>query len=173
MNKITVIIDGSNFYHRSKRMCPKVHLTNFGYRGMVEKIIGRVKSRIIYCVGEIKREPGNKKSETMYAQQQSMFYHLEKQKIEVFKGYMLKSDGKYHEKGVDVWMAVEIVKGALKDEYDCCYLFSSDTDIIPAILEAKLVGKEVVYVGFDNSLSRAMVKNCARSVVIKKEMLGE
>ena len=109
----------------------------------------------------------------MYAQQQSLFYHLEKQKIEVFKGYMLKSDGKYHEKGVDVWMAVEIVKGALKDEYDCCYLFSSDTDIIPAILEAKLVGKEVVYVGFDNSLSRAMVKNCARSVVIKKEMLGE
>lgn len=84
---------------------------------------------------------------------------------------MLKSDGKYHEKGDDVKIAIEIVKGALKDEYDECFLFSSDTDIIPAVLEARKTGKEIVYVGFDGNLSRAMIKNCTRTVIIKSEMI--
>lgn len=172
MNKTLVIIDGSNFYHGSKKLCPEVHLTNFEYRKFIERLIGIKDLRILYCVGEIKREKGNKKSEVMYAQQQSLFYNLEKQRIEIYKGFMLKSDGKYHEKGVDVKMAVEIASGALKNEYSECFLVSSDTDIIPAILEAKKVKKKIVYVGFEDKLSRAMIKNCIKTVVIKREMIG-
>ena len=173
MNKVLVIIDGSNFYHGSKRLCPEVHLTNFGYRKFVEKIIGIKSPRILYCVGEIKRENGNRKSEMMYAQQQSLFYNLEKQKMEIYKGFMLKSDGKYHEKGVDVKMAVEITSGALKNEYSECFLVSSDTDIIPAILEAKKVKKKILYVGFEGKLSRAMVRNCGGVIEIKRKMIKE
>jgi len=175
VEKILAIIDGSNFYHRSKCLCPNVHLTNFNYRKLVEQIVGAQntkhlqKVRILYCVGEIKRESGNEKAEKMYSQQQSLFYNLEQQKIGIYKGFMLKSDGKYHEKGVDVRIAVEIVKGALKNEYNKCFLFSSDTDIIPAILEAKKVKKEIIYVGFENKLSRAMMKNCSRTEVVRMD----
>lgn len=171
MDKVLVIIDGSNFYHGSKNLCPEVHLTNFDYRCLIEKIVEKKEVRILYCVGEIKREPGNKKAEGMYAQQQSLFYNLEKQGIEIYKGFMLKSDGKYHEKGVDVKMAVEITVGALKNEYDECFLISSDTDIIPAILEARKVKKKIIYVGFEGKLSRAMVRNCAGVVEIKRKMI--
>ena len=173
MNKVLVIIDGSNFYHGSKKLCPEVHLTNFEYRKFVEELIGIKDPRVLYCVGEIKREQGNKKAEGMYAQQQSLFYNLEKQGIEIYKGFMLKSDGKYHEKGVDVKMAVEITAGALKNEYNVCYLISSDTDIIPAILEAKVAKKKIIYVGFEGKLSRAMVRNCAGVVEIKRKMIRE
>ena len=171
MNKVLVIIDGSNFYHGSKNLCPEVHLTNFEYRKFIERLIGIKDPRILYCVGEIKRESGNKKAEGMYAQQQSLFYNLEKQGMEIYKGFMLKSDGKYHEKGVDVKMAVEIASVALKNEYSECFLVSSDTDIIPAILEAKKVKKKIIYVGFENKLSRVMVRNCIKTVVIRKEMI--
>jgi len=171
MNKTLVIIDGSNFYHGSKKLCPEVHLTNFEYRKFIERLVGIKDPRILYCVGEIKREDGNKKSEVMYAQQQSLFYNLEKQRIEIYKGFMLRSDGKYHEKGVDVKMAVEITSGALKNEYSECFLVSSDTDIIPAILEAKKVKKKIVYIGFEDKLSRAMIRNCIKTVVIKREMI--
>lgn len=171
MKRVLVIIDGSNFYHGSKNLCPEVHLTNFEYRKFVEKLIGIKNPRILYCVGEIKREVGNKKAESMYAQQQSLFYNLEKQGIEIYKGFMLKSDGKYHEKGVDVKMAVEIVVGALKNEFEKCFLVSSDTDIIPAILEAKKVKKKIIYVGFEEKLSRAMVRNCGGVVEIKRQMI--
>ena len=170
MIKTTVIIDGSNFYHGCKYLCPDVHLTNFNYRKLVESISGK-NATILYCVGEIKQEINNKKSEQMYAQQQSLFYNLEKQDILIYKGFMLKSDGKFHEKGVDVRIAVEIVASALKNKYDKCYLFSSDTDIIPAIDEAKMADKKVIYVGFEKRLSRAMIKNCNETVVITSKMI--
>ncbi|MDO8610874.1 MAG: NYN domain-containing protein, partial [bacterium] len=169
MIKSTVIIDGSNFYHGCKYLNPNTHLTNFDYRKLVESIT-KNKPNILYCVGEIKKVFGDKKSEQMYAQQQSLFYNLEKQKISIYKGFMLKSDGKYHEKGVDVKIAVEIVAGALKNKYDVCYLFSSDTDIIPAIIEAKKAGKMVVYAGFEKRLSRAMIKNCNKTIMITSKI---
>lgn len=172
MIKTTVVIDGSNFYHGCKHLCPDIHLTNFNYRKLVEGI-SRKDATILYCVGEIKKVFGDKKSEQMYAQQQSLFYSLEKQNILIYKGFMLKNDGKYHEKGVDVKIAVEIVAGALKNKYDECYLFSSDTDIIPAIEEAKNVGKKIIYVGFEKRLSRAMVKNCSKTIAISEKVIRE
>ncbi len=171
MKRILTIIDGSNFYHGSKRLCPEVHLTNFKYRELIEGMIGQKNITILYCVGEIKRENNDKKSEWMYAQQQSLFYNLEKQNIRIFKGFMLKSDGKFHEKGVDVRIAVEVLKGALKDEYDKCLLFTSDTDIIPAIIEAIKVKKEIIYAGFENKLSRAMIRNCSDTLIIKSKLI--
>jgi len=164
-----VIVDGSNFYHGCKNLVPKVHLTNFNYRKLIEKVVGKNKIKILYCVGEIRKEKNNKKSEQLYALQQSLFYTLEKQKIVIYKGFMLKSDGAYHEKGVDVRIAVEITRGSFRNEYDRCYLFSSDTDIIPAILEAKKQHKQIIYVGFEKRISRAMSKNCSETKVITAE----
>ena len=48
MSKVLVIIDGSSFYHGSKRLCPEIHLTNFEYRKFVEELIGVKNPRILY-----------------------------------------------------------------------------------------------------------------------------
>ena len=77
----------------------------------------------------------------------------------------------YHEKGVDVQIAVDMVRGAIKDEFDKCYLISSDTDLLPAIHTARSEGKEVVYVGFESFISKALENNCSLSVVVKKEQI--
>ena len=94
--------------------------------------------------------------------------HLRKQDIEVKLGYLLLSDGKFHEKGVDVQIAVDIVRGAIKSEYDICFLISSDTDLLPAIQTAREEGKKVIYVGFENFISRALSKNCSSYIILKK-----
>jgi len=78
-----VIIDGSNFYHGSKKIAPEIHLTNFDYRKLVEIVIGKKKVKIIYCVGEVRKEKNNKKSQMLYSLQQSLFYTLEKQGIDI------------------------------------------------------------------------------------------
>lgn len=75
------------------------------------------------------------------------------------------SDGKFHEKGVDVQIAVDIVRGSIKNEFDKCYLISSDTDLLPAIQTAKDEKKEIIYVGFENFISRALTKNCSRYII--------
>lgn len=109
----------------------------------------------------------------MYANQQALFYTLEKQKIIIKKGYMLKDKFDYHEKGVDVRIAVDILRGAIKNEYHRCFIISSDTDLIPAILDAKKEGKKIVYVGFENFKSNALKANCTKTVLITKKMLQD
>ena len=171
MKKILVQFDGSNFYNKVKKASSDVHLTNYDYAGLVQELTKEKSSQTIYYVGEIKKYPGNKKSQILYSGQQSLFLHLRKQDIQVKLGYLLMSDGKFHEKGVDVQIAVDIVRGAIKNEYDICYLISSDTDLLPAIQTAKDEKKKIVYVGFENFISRALSKNCSSYIILKKSQI--
>lgn len=171
MKKILVQFDGSNFYNKVKKASSDIHLTNYNYAGLAKELTKWQYSQIIYYVGEIKKYPGNKKSQTLYSGQQSLFSHLRKQDIQVKLGYLLMSDGKFHEKGVDVQIAVDIVRGAIKNEYDICYLISSDTDLLPAIQTAKDEKKKIIYVGFENFISRALSKNCSSYIILKKNQI--
>lgn len=171
MAKILVQFDGSNFYNKVKKLSSDIHLTHYDYAGLGASLVGKKPNQIIYYVGEIRKYPGNKKSQQLYSNQQSLFLNLRKQDIEIKLGYLLLSDGKYHEKGVDVQIAVDIVRGAIKDEYDTCYLISSDTDLLPAIQTAKDEKKKIVYVGFENFISRALSKNCSSYTILKKNQI--
>ena len=53
------------------------------------------------------------------------------------------------EKGIDVWIAVDLIEGAVENKYDTAILISSDTDLVPAIdFVRKRYKKKVEYVGF-------------------------
>lgn len=171
MSKILVQFDGSNFYNKVKKILPQVHLTNFDYAGLAQEIAQTQDPHMIYYVGEIKQYEGNKKSKVLYANQQKLFTNLRNQSVEIKLGYLLMSSGVFHEKGVDVQIAVDLVRGSIKNEFDICYLISSDTDLLPAIETAKEEGKQVVYVGFDNLVSRALMNNCSRYLILKKEQV--
>lgn len=169
--KILVQFDGSNFYNKAKRANPSLHLTTFNYFSLAQVIAKTSNIKNIYYVGEIKQYEGNTKSERLFNSQQSLFLNLRKQNFEIKLGYLLMSNGKYHEKGVDVQIAVDMVRGAIKNEYNICYLISSDTDLIPAIKTARNEGKKIIYVAFENMISRALQKNCSSYVVITQKML--
>jgi len=81
----------------------------------------------------------------------------------------LKSAGKFHEKGVDVNIAVDILVATYENLCDRIILVSSDTDLLPAIKKAKEKGKRVEYIGFSHMPSIAMVANCSESRLLKKE----
>lgn len=69
------------------------------------------------------------------------------------------------EKGVDVRLGVDIVSFAGKDR--TIYVVSSDTDIIPAIVNAKNKGAKVVYVAIEGSEIDAIAKSASLMEVIK------
>ena len=73
MKKVFVQYDGSNFYNKVKKILPNVHLTSFNYFGLAKFIAKITPIKIVYYVGEIRKYPGNKKSEKLYASQQSLF----------------------------------------------------------------------------------------------------
>ena len=164
-----VIIDGSNFYHKLKEL-KTPHKASFNYLKFVELISENTKVVAkYYCIGKIRAKQKNKKARKMMAKQQSLMTKLQKQGFIIQFGYLLKSDKDYHEKGVDVQMAVNLLKGAYKNKYDYAYLVSSDSDLIPAIEETKAVGKKVIYIGFEHQPSFALLKICSKSQLLSKK----
>ncbi len=171
MKKAFLVIDGGNFYKKLKQL--KIEsLLEFDYRKFAiwltknDKLIG-----CGYYVGQIREEPGNSKSRKLKRDQDRFFAEIRKQDFFIKTGYILKSDGGYTEKGVDVQIAVDICMKAARNEYDRLILVSSDTDLIPAIKEVKSLGKIVEYVGFDVNPSFAMIRFSSSRTLLKQEDL--
>jgi len=66
------------------------------------------------------------------------------------------ADTKRKEKGIDVWIAVDIIRlGIIEDKYDVCILISGDADFVPAlnlIKDKKEVLVAMTPVGFSTEL---------------------
>lgn len=85
-------------------------------------------------------------------------------------GYLLKTD-RYHEKGVDVNISVDILVGAYENLCERFVIVSSDTDLLPAIIKAKEKGKEIEYVGFSHQPSFALIRYASETRLLRKEDL--
>lgn len=161
-----VLIDGSNFYFKLKDL----ELHNLLSLDFSQFLLHLSKKYDLvsatYYIGKVKTD-GSEKIGRMHANQQKLFAHLRKHKVKYSLGYLLKSDGKYHEKGVDVNIAVDMLVATYENICDHIILISSDTDLLPAILKAKQKGKTVEYVGFSHQASLAMIANCSEPTLLK------
>src|SRR5712692_1611558 len=137
-----ILIDGSNFYFKLRDL--KLHqLLTFDFSRFAQSLIGnRTITKATYYIGKV-RTDGTEKTSKMLADQQRLFAYLKNHKFTYSLGYLLKSDGKFHEKGVDVQIAVDMLVAAYEDLCERIYLVSSDTDLIPAIQKAQEKGKTV------------------------------
>ncbi len=152
-NKAFVFIDGSNFYFKLKVLTSRLKgdysLLDFNFQEFARWLVwpaDLVETR--YYLGVINKKGGDKKSIEMFLNQQILFTNLKKQGIRLVFGKLIRHPDKtFHEKGVDVRIAVDMIKYARKNKYDLAYLVSSDTDLVPAIKEVQSIGKKVCYVG--------------------------
>ena len=166
--KSMVLIDGGNFYHKLKDL--KLHgLLTFDFSGFAKMLVGKDQIvQVVYYVGKI-RTDGTGKTKKLFDNQQRLLGSLKKQRVKYSLGYLMKSDGEYHEKGVDVAIAVDMLVAAYEDTCDRIVLVSSDTDLLPAVDKAKEKGKVVEYVGFSHKVSVAMVARCSESRLLRRE----
>jgi uncharacterized LabA/DUF88 family protein len=164
-----ILIDGSNFYFKLKDL--DLHkLLEFDFSGFAKMLAGEDNEVVeaTYFVGKI-RTDGTEKTRRMFDNQQKLIGHLKNHHYKYSLGYLLKNDGVYHEKGVDVNIAVDILVATYEDLCDRIVLVSSDTDLIPAVNKAREKGKVVEYVGFSHKPSVALVARCSESHLLKKE----
>ncbi|MBI1982445.1 MAG: NYN domain-containing protein [Candidatus Levybacteria bacterium] len=168
--KCIILIDGSNFYFKLKDL--GLHnLLYFNFSRFVHLIARSYKVvSVCYYVGRI-RQDGSAKTNKLFDGQQKLLGNLKKHGILYQFGYLLKSGGVYHEKGVDVQIAVDMLVTAYENVVDRIILISSDTDLAPAIKKAREKGKTVEYIGFSHKPSVAMVSFCSESTLLKKEDL--
>lgn len=164
MKKAFVFIDGNNFYFKLKALSSQLDgnfsLLNFDFRGFSQWLVKPHRLvEIRYYLGALKRIRNNRKSEQMYADQQKLFRRLQRQSIVITLGQLIRHPDKtFHEKGVDVRLAVEMIRFARMNRYDVGYLVSSDTDLVPAVEEVQSFGKKIQYVGIVKGQSFGLTK---------------
>lgn len=168
--RIFIVIDGSNFYHRIKELNLQ-NLLKFDYVRFSEFIAGE-RAVVIkrYYIAAVREEFGNEKSKELMKNQRILSGKLKNFGWEISFGHMLKTDA-YREKGVDVQIATDILIGAYENLYDTVVLISSDTDLIPALIKAKEKGKKIEYVGFSHKPSHALIsRSDVRRLLIKEDL---
>jgi uncharacterized LabA/DUF88 family protein len=165
-----ILIDGSNFYFKLKDLSLS-HQLDFDFSSFARSLTENHQLvSTCYYVGAV-RTDGTEKTQRLFSNQRKLLAHLKKHAVTYSLGYLLKSNGAFHEKGVDVNIAVDILVAAYENLCDRIYLVSSDTDLLPAIKKAKEKGKTVVYVGFSHRPSVALVANCSESRLLAKAEL--
>ncbi|HVW67125.1 MAG TPA: NYN domain-containing protein [Candidatus Peribacteraceae bacterium] len=170
--KIIVFIDGSNWYHKLKALLGTPPPIEYDVKNFAKGLAkDETVSEIRYYIGRIRRIQGDEKSELLYSNQQKLLRFLQKQKVKIGLGHLISyPDGSFHEKGVDILIAVEMMRCVIEKKCDTLYLVSSDTDLVPAVDECRRLGAEVVYVGSSShGPSFGLKKACNRSILLRSE----
>ncbi|OIO43765.1 MAG: hypothetical protein AUJ24_02130 [Parcubacteria group bacterium CG1_02_36_42] len=167
--RIFIIIDGNNFYHRLKELNFK-NLLSFDYEKFAKFLIRGEKIVISknYYIGAVREERNNPKSKELMIGQRKLTGKLRKNGWVVKFGQLLK-DGDYHEKGVDVQIAVDLLIGAYENLYDTAILVSSDTDLTPALIKVPEMKKKVEYIGFSHKPSYGLITHSDIRRLLTKE----
>jgi uncharacterized LabA/DUF88 family protein len=165
-----ILIDGSNFYFKLRDL--QLHqLLTFDFTRFTRFLTNTdTLVQATYYVGAV-RTDGTAKTQQLFNNQRKVLSHLRKHNVTYSLGYLLKSGGVFHEKGVDVNIAVDMLVAAYEHRADRLYLVSSDTDLIPVVKKAQEKGKTVFYVGFSHKLSAAMVASCCETRTLTKSDL--
>lgn len=173
VKRCMILIDGSNFYFKLKDLGFH-HLLDFDFSGFAKMLAGEGHeiTQAIYYIGKV-RTDGTEKTQILFNSQRKLFAHLKKHNYSYSLGYLMKTDGKYHEKGVDVNIAVNLLVATYENLCEKLILVSSDTDLLPAILKAKEKGKIVEYIGFSHKPSVALVARCSVSRLLTKEDISK
>jgi uncharacterized LabA/DUF88 family protein len=169
-HRALIFIDKSNFYFKLRDL--QLHnLLKFNFSSFAKSLISS--NTLVagnYYVGAV-RTDGTPKTQELFNNQRKLFAHLKRHQFHYSLGYLLKSGGKFHEKGVDVNIAVDLLVAAYENLADTFFLILSDTDLLPAIQKAQEKRKQVVYIGFSHKLSLALVANCQETRTLTKNLL--
>lgn len=162
-----ILIDGSNFYFKLREL--NVHrLLNLDFLAFIRFLANDLHiNNCYYYVGAIKTD-GSTHTQTIFDAQRKLLAHLRSSGIIYKLGFLLENNGIFHEKGVDVNIAVDMVVATYENLCDRIILVSSDTDLLPAIKVAQEKGTTVEYVVFEHAPSVAMLNNCNHAQLLTK-----
>lgn len=179
---MNIYIDGENYRHimlkalRDAKAIKKAdHLVRFPLRQLLEEALDEERSVIRYYAARIKMPVGYVPSEDVQKQAheikestRKLVPELTKQGIGYIKAGYLKvktskncpNCGHTHdalqEKGVDVRLAADMLDDAYNKRTTSIVIFSSDTDLVPAIHKIKDLGIKVIYLAYAESINRAV-----------------
>ena len=185
-----LLIDGENFkgkinsvFRGVKQEKPVWH--KYDFAGLFNKVLSgtKIDAKIFYFA-KIKEHPKTiKKSRELIQEQRLLKSHLEKQGFRVILSGRVRGQeedsflGKkilvFKEKGVDVKIAVDMVSLACDKKVKQIILGSYDSDLQPAIQEAKERKINCVYLGFESGYNKGLAYTTNRTILIRNSEVLE
>ena len=148
-----VFIDGSNLYHSLKNDTSSTQL-HFGKFGA--KLAAPDQLHTVYYYNTPRVESSDP---AKYKDQQRFFARVgDTDGVIIRFGRMKLRNGVQVEKGVDVLLAVDMLKHAFQNDYDTAILVSGDGDFAELVSAVTNRGKIVKNAAFRSARSEALVK---------------
>ncbi len=200
METVSVLIDGSNFYHLVLKKL-SINELQFDFEKFATFLAnGRKISNTgkRFYIGTVREIEGDKRTKEAMSKQTSLFTELWDLKWEVrtsklrIKKEEIMIDNRVEnwekiqelgiqkirferlrEKGIDVKLATDLIVGAVDDQYDTAILISSDSDLLPAVDWIRhRKKKKVEYIGFSipDEIVPANSTNPSLSLIAKTDV---
>lgn len=171
MERVTIFIDGSNFYHclRMNLGDRRIDFQRFA-NALCNRATKRKLIRVYYYTVFLKEEDGIEK----YKDQQRFLTKLRSFPYFDLKFGRLEKRGDTHvEKGVDINIAVDMLELAYSDAYDTAILVSGDGDYVAAVEAIKRRGKHVENVFFQKGGSYHLSKSSDVFISLNEQFLKD
>lgn len=177
MERVSIYIDGANFYGGLRTINEKYTDTKFDFERYLKDIVGSQRKLIsVYYYNASLKQQINPK---IFQKQQRFFERL--RKIEHFNLILCKrqkrqdKDGKHYYtiKGDDIHLAIDMLKDAYENKFDTAVLISGDGDFAPLIRSVKQKGKKVENYHFEGNISLDLLKECNINVTINKKIVNK
>lgn len=156
-----------------------IDLSSYDFLGLFDKVLTDIKidRKIFYISSLLVHEDTKDKSEELILKQRNLQNSLKRQGFEiVVAGKVRGNIGRcplghealvFKEKGVDVRIAVDMVRFACDRLIDMAVIASSDSDLQPAIKELRNRNINRIYLGFEASPNKGLTYTTNRTVLIR------
>lgn len=173
--RISVFIDGSNFYHILKILFPDKKPNDFNFEEFCNFF---AKDNELINVYYYNAPLDIMYDKDKYIKQQQFFDKIKRIPKFIFRLCRMqkrKVDGKiiYEIKEDDIYLAVDMVKLACQNKYDTAVLVSSDGDFVPAVKAVQETGKDIENVGVKGRFSYHLKHECDKFTLLNKEILTQ
>ena len=174
--RISIYIDGANFYYGLKTINKRYSDTFFDFEKFAKEISNKNKIVTIYYYNAPLKENFNK---WVYWNQMKLFAKLRKiPKCKVIlckrQKRIDKEDKEYYIiKGDDIHLALDMLKDACKNKYDKAILISGDGDFGQLVDYVRKEKKEVEVYAFKKSTSVALINKANKHFWIDRKIVNK
>ena len=173
MEKVAIFVDGGGHFEVRKAVA-KAHEKQMDFAKFCDKLCGgRKLLRAYYCnaLPSQQLEPDN------YAKSLSFMDRLEHiPYVETCRASLMypPGGGKPVQKGVDMRVALQMVRLAYNNAYDTAILVCGDADLVEAVKSVKELGKQVEYVCYPGVMrAEALVMACDKTIEIDADWASD
>lgn len=175
MERVSVYIDGANFYYGLTTINEKYTDIKFDFEKYINFTTKNKKLVQVYYYNASLKQTKNLE---IFKKQQQLFERL--RKLPNFKVILCKrqrylsEEGKenFKIKGDDIHLAIDMLRDAYENKYDIAILISGDGDFAPLVRYVKEKGKKVENHYFTENISLDLLKECSCSKLIDRKVVN-